>query len=109
MINDEFSYWGINKLKNMIHKLPNISLILEWRNIRVHNDSCPFFDYSKCNFCISREECYNSLAIEEVITEELIDRGLLDYVLNIGSKLLNDSKFNDTLNTENEIDWNISN
>ena len=109
MLIDELSYWGINKLKNKIHKLPNISLILEWKNIRVHNDNCPYFDYAKCNFCTNREECYNSLAIEEVITNELIDRGLFDFVLNIGYKLLNDSKFYDIIKMENEIDWDITN
>ena len=87
MIGNNSSYWGITKLKEMIHKMPNMMLIIEWRSIRVHNDSCPYFDYSNCNFCSNREQCYQSLTIEEVLTEELIDRGLFDFALKIGYEI----------------------
>ncbi|MHA1155836.1 MAG: hypothetical protein ACTSQK_06970 [Candidatus Heimdallarchaeota archaeon] len=83
MKTDEINYRGPNKLRNRIHNLPNSMLMHEWKNIRFHNDSCPYFDHTKCEFCITREQCYNSLTLEEIITDELLERGIFDFAVNV--------------------------
>lgn len=83
MKTDEINHWGINNLKHRIHNLPNLMLILEWRTIRFHNNNCPYFDYTKCESCSTREQCYNSLTLEEIITNELLKRGIFDFAVNV--------------------------
>lgn len=83
MKTNEIKYWGTNKLRYRIHNLANLMLILEWKNIRFHNDNCPYFDYTKCEVCISREQCYKSLTLEGIITDELLERGIFDFAVNV--------------------------
>ena len=85
---DEINYWGTNKLRHRIHNLPNLMIMLEWNNIRYHNDICPYFDHAKCTSCITREQCYNSLTLEEIITDELVERGIFEFAVNACYKLL---------------------
>ncbi|MBN1330648.1 MAG: hypothetical protein JXA54_14335 [Candidatus Heimdallarchaeota archaeon] len=70
---------GVFKIK--IRNMTNQSLITEWQNIRCINTKCNPTNISKCPSC-DYDSCQEYLFYEEIITNELVDRGLFDYTLN---------------------------
>ena len=79
------------QIKSMIHRMNNGNLIIEWRNIRFINNYCKWDDFNNCSNCPERINCVKYLKYEEILTEELIQRGLLNYAVNI---VLKDEDFN---------------
>jgi hypothetical protein len=73
---------GLTKLKQMIHEMSNQTLIFEWCKVRMHNNQCSHVDDQHCVNC-NLALCIGYLMYEEIATNELIDRGLFDYALNI--------------------------
>ena len=59
----------------------NQTLLNEWQSIRTINSNCSPHDFFNCEFCnIAR--CLSNLTYEEIITAELLNRGLFDFALN---------------------------
>ncbi|HUU76848.1 MAG TPA: hypothetical protein VMX55_00790 [candidate division Zixibacteria bacterium] len=75
--------WGIKKLQIQVHKMSNKTLIAEWKQIRNHNNSCWNINHFNCTFCDNIKNCRNCLSYEELITRELLKRGLFDLAINI--------------------------
>ncbi|HUT81143.1 MAG TPA: hypothetical protein VMZ29_08065 [Candidatus Bathyarchaeia archaeon] len=72
---------GLSKIKIKIHNMTNQNLIVEWHNIRCINDNCTPINTTKCPVC-DYDSCQEYLSYEEIITDELVNRGLFDYALN---------------------------
>jgi len=72
---------GLQKLKIKIHNMRNQTLLNEWQSIRLINSYCSPHDIFSCESCnIAR--CFSNLTYEEIITAELLNRGLFDFALN---------------------------
>ena len=82
-INNMNFYWKIKKLQAHVHKMSNKTLIAEWKYIRYFNDSCWNITYFNCSFCDQIKNCRNCLLYEEMVTQELLERGLFDLAINI--------------------------
>ncbi|MFW9921668.1 MAG: hypothetical protein ACFFDW_00065 [Candidatus Thorarchaeota archaeon] len=83
MSQNGINYWEIKKTKSRITKMTNKALISEWKAIRNSNSICVGENFTNCGICGNNRLCLNSVVYEEVITDELISRGLLDYAINI--------------------------
>ena len=70
----------LSKIKMKIQKMNNSNLISEWQTIRYVNSFCSPTEASQCQMC-SLTKCFGHLTYEEIITNELIDRGLFDFAL----------------------------
>ena len=73
----------VSGIKNKVQKLSNKNLLKEWKTIREINNSCLVNDFSSCSICYNKSNCIFHLKYEEVITEELLDRGLLTLAFNV--------------------------
>ena len=89
-LNLEYLY--SDELKSKIHKMSNDVLITEWKNVRLLNNYCLLFDFSHCQICTNRNSCLNYLIYEEILTEEIENRGLLHFAI-ISSCHKNTEKF----------------
>ncbi|NHJ47121.1 MAG: hypothetical protein FK733_04965 [Asgard group archaeon] len=68
-------------MKEMIHGMSNQTLISEWHSIRLLNSHCTPINDQQCLKC-NLVYCIGYLTYEEVITDELMDRGLFDFAMN---------------------------
>ena len=73
---------GLNKLKQMINEMSNQTLISEWHTILYYNGNCSPINDQQCIKC-DLASCIGYLTYEEIITNELMDRGLFDLAMNI--------------------------
>ncbi|NHJ39530.1 MAG: hypothetical protein FK731_05805 [Asgard group archaeon] len=71
---------GLINLKLTIHRMTNHKLIFELYSIRITNSNCIPKDDNNCNHC-NITQCYRYLTYEEMITDELINRGLFEFAL----------------------------
>ncbi|MHA1213621.1 MAG: hypothetical protein ACTSSH_14335 [Candidatus Heimdallarchaeota archaeon] len=72
---------GLTKLRIKIHKMSNQKLLIEWQNIRCLNDKCKPLNMIECYTC-NYTNCQKYLRYEEIITDELVTRGLFEFALN---------------------------
>ncbi|MBK5112912.1 MAG: hypothetical protein KGD59_14490 [Candidatus Heimdallarchaeota archaeon] len=72
---------GLLKLKIRIHRMKNKTLLSEWQTIRLINSDCVPQDIASCTNC-NLARCLCFLTYEEIITAELLNRGLFDFALN---------------------------
>jgi len=72
---------GLLKLKLRIHRMKNHTLLSEWQTIRLINSNCSPNDVLNCRSC-NLANCLCYLTYEEIITIELLNRGLFDFALN---------------------------
>lgn len=86
MQNEKVNYWGLKKAKKTVKKMTNKKLIATWNSIRFLNGHCCVDNFSDCSICVNRRYCLHSIAYEEIVTNELIGRGLFDYAININKK-----------------------
>ncbi|NHJ85044.1 MAG: hypothetical protein FK734_06250 [Asgard group archaeon] len=68
-------------MKSKITKMTNNALINELQNVRCINSFCPNHEFDCCSECISNSGCLIYLTLEELITNELIERGIFDFAL----------------------------
>lgn len=80
---EEIFNWEIKKLRIQVHKMSNTTLITEWKHIRHYNNSCRNINHFNCTFCNRIKNCRNCLSYEELVTRELLKRGLFDLAINI--------------------------
>ncbi|MCK5045111.1 MAG: hypothetical protein KAS22_00940 [Candidatus Heimdallarchaeota archaeon] len=72
---------GLLKLKLRIHRMKNHILLSEWQSIRLMNSDCIPNEVVNCHSCdLAKCLCY--LTYEEIITTELLNRGLFDFAIN---------------------------
>ena len=72
---------GLLKLKLRIHRMKNHILLSEWQSIRLKNSDCIPNDVINCHSC-DLAKCLSYLTYEEIITTELLNRGLFDFAIN---------------------------
>lgn len=72
---------GELKLKIRIQRMKNHTLLSEWQSIRLMNSNCIPNDVLSCSSC-NLVKCLCYLTYEEIITTELLNRGLFDFALN---------------------------
>ena len=70
----------LSKIKMKIQKMTNNNLISEWQTIRHINSFCSPTEFTQCQVC-SLTKCFGHLTYEEIITNELIERGLFDFAI----------------------------
>ncbi|NHJ04225.1 MAG: hypothetical protein EAX90_05345 [Candidatus Heimdallarchaeota archaeon] len=75
--------WGIKKLQFQVRKMSNKTLIAEWKSIRCYNNFCWNVNHFNCTICDNIRNCKNCLLYEELVTQELLKRGLFDLAINI--------------------------
>ncbi|MHA1500613.1 MAG: hypothetical protein ACTSSB_02095 [Candidatus Heimdallarchaeota archaeon] len=73
----------VSGIKNKVQKLSNKNLLSEWKTIREINSSCLINDFTSCSICYNKSNCIFHLKYEEVLTEELLERGLLTLAFNV--------------------------
>ena len=93
---------GINLLRIQITKMTNKMLILEWNKIRILNGFCPNVIKFNCTFCDEIRNCRDCLVYEELITEELLERGLFDLAINIAYQQREKLAFNQLVRSSKE-------
>ncbi len=74
-------YKRLQKLRIKIHNMKNHTLLNEWHSIRLINSNCSPHDIFNCESC-NITQCFSNLTYEEIITAELLNRGLFDFALN---------------------------
>ncbi len=72
---------GLLKLKLRIHRMKNHTLLSEWQSVRLLNSNCIPNDVVSCSSC-NLAKCLCHLTYEEIITTELLNRGLFDFAIN---------------------------
>ena len=101
--NEKELYLGINLLKIQITKMTNKVLIFEWNKIRILNDYCPNIIKFNCTFCDELRNCRDCLVYEELITEELLERGLFDLAINIAYQQREKLAFNPIVRSSEDL------